>query len=272
LLEELKTAARRPATVAAVAVVRDGTAGVAYVWTVRDANVVQVTADTGEGAVAEGALALRVTELVRARELPPAPEPTGAKAPAPPASAPAEPAKAPEPTPEKTPVLLWVGGGPTFAAGADGPLVAAALGLRIPLGLPHLGLDAGAAISLTPLRLATSAGSVEIAARQATLHVLFDPWSSSTLNLAIGAGFGAVWLDQSASADPGYEAHSDQTVVGVASIRARGAVQSGNVSFVLALEPGLLLPAASVHADGEELARIGRPWTTITAGFGWLIR
>jgi hypothetical protein len=49
-------------------------------------------------------------------------------------------------------------------------------------------------------------------------------------------------------------------------------VQSGNVSFVLALEPGLLFPPASVMAGDDELARIGRPWTTITAGFGWLIR
>lgn len=270
LLEELQSAARAPSTSAAIAVVREGSLGVAYVWTRRDGNVLQVQAETTDGAVGEGALALRVTELIRARDqaipAPPAlqtPQPPERRAPKPPSPPVAEPG---------TPPLLWLGAGPTFVSGTDAPLVAAVLGVRVPIGLRPLALDASAAISITPLKLATDAGTVNVSARQATLHLLYDPWSTSTLNLALGAGGGAVWLDETARAKPGYVAHADDAYVGLLSLRARASVKSGNLSFVLTLEPGVLLPGASVRASGDELSRIGRPWTAITAGFGWVAR
>lgn len=272
LLEELKAAAHGPSTSAAISVVREGSRGIAYVWTPRDGNVVQVRAETTEGAVGEGALALRVTELIRARDLAPAATHAGEKpAPAPPSPVPRTPAP-PAAKESSTPPLLWLGAGPTFVSGADAPLVYAVLGARLPIGLRPLALDASAAISLSPLRIGTNAGSVDVSARQATLHLLYDPWSTSALNLALGAGFGAIWLDETARANPGYVANADDAYVGLLSLRARGSVRSGNLSFVLTLEPGVLLKGASVRASGDELSRIGRPWTTITAGFGWIAR
>jgi hypothetical protein len=269
LLEELQAAAHEPSTSAAIAVVRDGSAGIAYVWTPRDGNVVQVQAETSEGAVGEGALALRVTELIRARDLAlptPREEPKKAKP---------EPEAPPQPVVVKesgTPPLVWLGAGPTFVSGASAPLVSAVLAARLPIGLRPLAIDASAALSLTPLRVGTDAGTVDVSARQATLHLLYDPWSSAALNLALGAGVGAVWLDENARAKAGYVANADDTYVGLLSLRARGSVQSGNLSFVVTLEPGVLLKGASIRASGEELSRIGRPWTTLTAGFGWVAR
>lgn len=274
LLEELERAAHAPATSAAIAVLRDGSLGVAYVWTPRDGNVVQVQAETSDGAVGEGALALRVTELIRARDLalpaPGAPEKPAAP-PAPKAKA-ARPIAPPVAKESGTPPLLWLGAGPTFVSGADAPLVAAVLGARLPTGFRPLALDASAAISITPLRIGTDAGTVDVSARQAALHLLYDPWSRSIVNLALGAGLGAVWLDETARAKAGYTANADDAYVGLLSLRARGSVQSGNLSFVVTAEPGVLLQSASIRASGSELSRIGRPWTTISAGFGWVAR
>jgi hypothetical protein len=146
------------------------------------------------------------------------------------------------------------------------------LGARLPIGLPSFALDASAAISITPLRIGTDAGTVEVSARQAALHVLYDPWSASAVNLALGAGFGAIWLDETARANPGYDAQPDDAYVGLLSLRARGSVRTGNLSFVLTLEPGVLLQSASIRASGDELSRIGRPWTTVSAGLGWVAR
>lgn len=271
LLEELQAAAHAPSTSAAVSVVRDGPLGIAYVWTARDGNVLQVQAETSEGAVGEGALALRVTELIRARDLTlPAPRPH---------EKPRKPPAVPEPRPpaplvkeSSTPPLLWLGAGPTFVSGADAPLVSAVLAGRLPIGLRPLALDVSAGISITPLRIGTDAGSVDVSARQATLHLLYDPWSASALNLALGAGVGAIWLDETAHARAGYAANADDAYVGLVSLRARGSVRSGSLSFILTLEPGVLLQSASIRASGEELSRIGRPWTSVTAGFGWVAR
>jgi hypothetical protein len=150
--------------------------------------------------------------------------------------------------------------------------VAAVLGARLPIGLRPLALDASAAISITPLRVGTEAGTVEVSARQAALHLLYDPWSTSALNFALGAGFGAIWLDETARANPGYDAQADDAYVGLLSLRARGSVRTGSLSFVVTLEPGVLLQSASIRASGDELNRIGRPWTTVTAGLGWVTR
>jgi hypothetical protein len=146
------------------------------------------------------------------------------------------------------------------------------LGARLPIGLRPLALDASAAISITPLRIGTAAGTVDVSARQATLHLLYDPWSTSIVNLALGAGLGAIWLDENARAKPGYTANADDAYVGLLSLRARGSVTSGNLSFVVTAEPGVLLQSASIRASGDEVSRIGRPWTTISAGVGWIAR
>ncbi|MGC4091613.1 MAG: hypothetical protein QM756_27780 [Polyangiaceae bacterium] len=270
LLADLRDAANQDDNAGAVAVVRARGAGIAYVWTRRDANVVQVHSDNTEGAVSEGALALRVLELIRARSLP-LPEPKEAprlaekpkrqESPAPESPPPSEPAKARK-------ALLWLGVGPTFAAGAPGPLVEAALGARFAVWQP-LSLEAGAAVSLAPLGVDTSAGSVELSSRRLSTHLMLEPWRSALFRVGLGAGGGALWLSESARAASGFTAHADDTYLGFLSMRASGALQSGDLSFVLALEPGLLLRRASIRAGGAEVASFGSGWLNLSAGIGY---
>ena len=63
LLAELATVASERPVLGAVVVVREGARGVAYVHTQRDGTV-PVTTDVSDGAVGEGALALRITQLL----------------------------------------------------------------------------------------------------------------------------------------------------------------------------------------------------------------
>ncbi|MFZ5890235.1 MAG: hypothetical protein ACOY0T_04125 [Myxococcota bacterium] len=271
LLEQLRTAANEEDNAGAVSVVRDRGAGIAYVWTRRDANVVQVHSDSTEGAVSSGALALRVLELIRARSLPlpeSEPETPSKPTPEPPRKKTKAPLPAPKPAPTAQRALLWLGAGPTFAAGAPAPLVDIALGARFTLWQP-LALDAAAAISLAPIELDTDAGSVELSARKLSMHLVFEPWQTSALRVGVGAGGGAVWIAESARAARGFSARSDNAYLGLVSLRASAALRSGDLNFVLALEPGLLVPRASVRASGEELAHVGGSWTSLTAGVGW---
>jgi hypothetical protein len=38
---------------------------------------------------------------------------------------------------------------------------------------------------------------------------------------------------------------------------------------LLVFDPGLTLPAAIVRANGSEILRLGRPFSTIITGAGW---
>lgn len=270
LLEALKTAANEADNAGAVSVVRDRGAGIAYVWTRRDANVVQVQSDSTQGAINEGALALRVLELIRARSLPlpetenPEPQPKRALV----ARKPAKPAPPPAKPPSPHRAELWLAAGPTFAGGAPAPLVDVALGARIALWRP-VALDAAASVSVAPIEFDTSAGNVQLSARKLTLHLMAEPWRGSPFRVAFGAGGGAVWMAESARPANGFQGHSDNAYLGLVSLRGAATLQSGNLSFVFALEPGLLLPAASIRSNGSELAHVGSSWTSLTAGIGW---
>ena len=77
LMTELEKAASEEQTVGAVCIGQSGSAAIAYVWVNGGSSAIRVEDDTREGAVAEGALALRVTEILHVRnvELPSARRP-----------------------------------------------------------------------------------------------------------------------------------------------------------------------------------------------------
>lgn len=271
LIDELRAAANEDENAGAISVVRDHGAGVAYVWTRRDESVVRVQGDATEGAVSEGALALRVLELFRAHAMRlPAERKEPKKAPPPPA-----PPKKPAPTtdnPRKPSgeqhAEVWLGFGPTFAGGAPGPLLDGALGVRVGLLRP-LALEATGALSVTPLEIETNAGAVNVSARRLTLHMMGDVWRSSRVRVAFGAGGGAIWVAETATPAAGYEGHADHAYLGLASLRASATLESGALAFGLRFEPGLTLPRASIRSSGEELAHLGSTWASVTASIGW---
>ncbi len=269
LIDELRAAANAEDNAGAISVVRDHGAGVAYVWTRRDESVVRVQSDATEGAVSEGALALRVLELFRARalQLPREPKPRKTASPPPPPR-PASPAEAATKSPAESRVEFWLGFGPTFAGGAPGPLLDGALGARVGL-LSPLALEATGALSVTPLEIETNAGAVNVSARRATLHLMGDVWRSSRVRVAFGAGGGAIWVAETASPASGYQGHADHAYLGLASLRASATLESGALAFGLRFEPGLTLPRASIRSSGEELAHLGNTWASLTASIGW---
>ncbi|HET9934623.1 MAG TPA: hypothetical protein VFQ35_28155, partial [Polyangiaceae bacterium] len=232
----------------------------------------RVQSDTTEGAVSEGALALRVLELFRARalRLPAEPKPRPPEPPKPPPRAlpPAAPAEKGATSTRERRAEVWVGAGPTFAGGAPRPLVDASLGARVGLLRP-LSLEATAALSVAPVQFETNAGEVEISARRLTLHLMGDLFRSSNVRLAFGAGGGAIWVSESARPLSGYEGHADSAYLGLASLRASATLESGALAFGLRFEPGLTLPRASIRSSGEELAHLGNTWASLTASIGW---
>lgn len=262
LTKELRQAASAPSTAAALTVLRRDNTGIAYVYAQRDSQLMQLQGPLTQGAVGEGALALRVTELVRTRDW---------QLPQPALEAPSAPRVRKRVQPEpRSRSALWLGLGPLFSSGTAAPLIAASFGLAVPLSRP-LTLDTSVNMSLLPLELSTDAGAVEINTRQLTGHLLVSLWRSSVVALSAGPGGGVVWVQETAEAGPGYRARSDSAAVGLLTLRARASFQTGGLTFLLIAEPGALLPAISVRADQDELSRIGNPWVLLSGGLGWTL-
>lgn len=269
LVSELRTAATELDTVGAVAVVRQGELGVALVWTRRDTNVARIEAVLSQGAVAAGAVALRVAELLRQRTL---------NIPLPELSAPPKPVveSSPAAPEKKAPVrrTVWFGGG-AIASSDAGPIrPILLLSSRWPVGGP-MAIDATGMLSPGRFRLETQAGSVDVFAGQLTLHAMFQLVQKETLGFSVGLGGGGVWVDEIAAGDTGFSGQSDATRVGLLSTKISGTIHADPVSFLLALETGMMVPPVSINvSDGaeggqHELARLGRPWASFSMGAGW---
>ena len=69
LMSELEIAAGEEQTVGAVCVGKSGSVGIAYVWVAGGASAIRVEYDLREGAVAEGAVALRVSQILHVTNL-----------------------------------------------------------------------------------------------------------------------------------------------------------------------------------------------------------
>lgn len=267
LMGELEKAASEEQTVGAVCVGQSGSAGIAYVWVNGGAKAIRVEDDLREGAVAEGAVALRVTEILHVRhvELPGTrreerAEPT----PSPPPSAP--PPREPELGPP--PFTTWLGGGLLISSDASGPVPTASFGARVLLA-PVFSVEGAATGSFGWLKVQTDAGRSEVSMQALTLHAVFDPWADASASLSLGLGGGATWASQIGDPEPGFASRYDSTVVGLLTARVGAALRGEHLSVVAHAEPGFLVPSVSLRADGREVAELGRPWFSAMLGLGF---
>ncbi|HLV23090.1 MAG TPA: hypothetical protein VKZ49_19510 [Polyangiaceae bacterium] len=262
LLAELSTAVASQGAVGGVAVMREGRTGVAYVTTARGLD--RAEAEIDAGSIAEGTVSLRVLQLLRVRTLDipraqaPQPQPAGPEAPHEGAAS------------DRTAgwVLPWVGLGTTASSQATRLPFVVLLGARLRLS-GRLGADATLGTTMSALGLETPAGRVLIDWWQSTLHATFALVERPRLEVAVGLGGGVLWASETARAREGFVATDDSTTVGLVSARAVGAWRAGRFTLMVIAEPGVLLPALSVRAAGEEVARVGRPWLSLAGGAGW---
>ncbi len=272
LIAELEQSAGEPSTVGAVAIVRTGATGIAYVWTRSGAGVVRVQADTSLGTVAQSAVALRVTELLRARtlEIPierkPEPEPQPKPLPRNEAPQPPPETEAPERAP--SPGMLWASGAAMMSTGADGPLPMLALGARWAM-LPRVAVEASVAFPLGEWELRTEPGTVRVSTRSLALHGSFSPWRGERGELSVGGGGGVTWFSTSSFSRGELEAASGATRVAHVSARVLGVVRDDHLAFLLFADTGSLLPPVTLRAAGTELVRIGRSWVLFGIGIGF---
>jgi hypothetical protein len=246
----------------AVVVLREGERGIAYVYTEKTGTV-PVETGVSEGAVGEGAVALRIAQVLGPPELdvpqnrrtPDMAPPTDVS---PPPAPPAEPAHR---------TLLALAAGLVFTSDLPEPLPIAGLTVRQRLIGP-LSLDATGALSLGASRIETGAGSVDVSAQELTLYLSFDPVRDGHLVFSLGLGGGMVFTQGEGVANDGFSAKADSARVALLSARAALTFTHADWSLLLGVEPGVLLPAVDVSA-GNETVRLGRPWTTTSVGLGW---
>jgi hypothetical protein len=268
LLAELELSAAEPSTVGAVAIVRTGSTGIAYVWTRSGAGVVRVQADTSLGTVAESAVALRVTELLRARTL----EIPIERKPAPKAPAPAPRAVSPEPVPlrvrEPMRAMVWASGGAMLSSGASQLLPMLSLGGRYAI-VPRVALEGSVAFPLGDWELRTEPGTVRVDTRHVAAHALVSPIRETRAELSVGLGGGMSFFSTRSFATGELEGKEASTRVAMLGARALGALRDEHLAFLLFLDGGILLPSVTLRAAGNELVRLGSPWVLLGAGIGF---
>ena len=174
---------------------------------------------------------------------------------------------APEKKPPPSTLLFAIQAGLAFTSDFPEPLPLAGVIVRKGLVGP-LALDAAAALTLGASRLETEAGSVDVAAQELTLHLSFDPIRESGIGLSLGLGGGIVWVQGDGEPGADYSATSDATHVALLSARATASFTHDAWSLMLVLEPGVMLPAVTIDT-GNDVARVGRPWTQASVGLGW---
>jgi hypothetical protein len=263
LMSELEHAASEEQTVGAVCVGKSGSVGIAYVWVTGASSAIRVEDDLREGVVAEGAVALRVSQILHVTNLE---LPSARKEPPPPAPKPLPPPPPPQSGPPA--FTTWLGIGGLTSSDASGPVPTVSVGARLPLG-PIVGLEASATGSFGWLKVRTDAGDAEVSMQALTLHAVVDPWAESSASVSFAFGGGAAWAAELGEPRPGYSNLYDSTVVGLLSARIGGMLRNGHLSVVGYLEPGILLPAVTLTADEREVARLGRPWFSGMIGLGF---
>jgi hypothetical protein len=261
LMSELERAAGEEQTVGAVCVGKSGSAGIAYVWVNGGSGAIRVEDDMREGAVAEGAVALRVSELLHVRNLD---LPSARK------EKPSTP-EAPPPPPKPNgppPFTTWLGLGAITSSDASGPAPMVSVGARVPFS-PMFGVEAAAVSGFGWLKVQSVAGSSEVSMQALTLHAILDPWADRLASLSFGVGGGLAYASVLGQPSEGYASHYDSTTVGLFTARIGGTLRGGNLSLVAYLEPGVFAPPVTLAASGTEVARLGRPWFSGMIGLGF---
>lgn len=252
LSQELSSAANEAGTYGAVAVVRAEGRGIALVHLHGQKSAIRVEDDLKQGVIAEGAVALRVSELLHVRrfELPPSAAPSPAQ------------------TSPSVAIQPWVGLGAFGSSSGEAPAPALSLGARIPL-VRAFGLEGSGALSLAGFEVATEAGTASVSAQQIALHAYVDPFGGAAYGLAFGLGGGVAWLSETARAADGYAGRDASTLVGLASLRAVASLNGERLRLFALGEAALLLPGVRIRADGNALATLGRPWLFAALGVGF---
>jgi hypothetical protein len=260
LTEELLDVAQEADALGALALARQGSLGLVLVVTAHS-GLVRMEVPV-RGSIAEGSAALRVAELLRSLQIP------AREAPAP---RPSADGRSPLPTkPLRTRPRrgeLWADAGVALSSDVTAPMLALGAGgsLRI-----WNYLSAELSVRLMPMhtRIETTAGSLDLRAAQSTLHFAFSPVVPGRLGFTLGLGGGALVIDESAQGGPGFRGRPDRAWATLLSARARAFAHYGPLVTSLMFEPGLTLPAVTVRAADDELARLGRPWASLTLGLG----
>jgi hypothetical protein len=261
LMRELETAAGEEQTAGAVCVGKSGSVGIAYVWMNGGSSAIRVDDDMREGAVAEGAVALRVTEILHVRNLE---LPSARKE---------KPKQVPEPQPPPQPkgppaFTTWLGVGALTSSDASGPVPVLSVGARIPFAA-NFAVEGSATSAFGWLQVHTDAGNAEVSMQSLTLHAVLDPWAASSSSVSFGLGGGVAWAAELGTPRSGYANLYDSTTVGLLSARIGGGLGSGKLRLIGYVEPGILVPAVTLAADGHEVARLGRPWFSAMLGLGF---
>ncbi len=253
---EVLEAATEPDAAGAVGVGREGLQGIAIVAPHSGRPPVLVQDDVRQGAVAEGAVALRVSEVLRARrfELPPESK-----------------RRNEAPRVEEAPPLSlwpWVALGGVGSRGASSVAAATSVGVRVPLH-PWVSLEPSGGLTLGGLPVQTAAGDVTLFLRRVTLELVVAPVTQRGFSAGAGAGGGMAWLSAVPRAKPGYEGTERSTQVSLFALRGFAAWQTRHLKTFLFLELSVMLPAVTVRASGTELSRLGQPWLSSGVGLGY---
>jgi hypothetical protein len=261
LMSELEKAATEEQTVGAVCVGKSGSVGIAYVWVNGGSGAIRVEDDMREGAVAEGAVALRVSELLHVRNL----NLPSTRKEKPPVAAPPPPPEKPSGPPAFT---TWLGVGALTSSDASGPVPMVSVGARVPFS-PAFGVEGAAVSGFGWLKVQTVAGSAEVSMQALTLHAILDPWAELPASVSFGLGGGIAYASVLGQPAEGYASHYDSTTVGLFTARIGGKLRGGNLSLVAYLEPGFFAPEVTLAASGNEVASLGRPWFSGMIGLGF---
>jgi hypothetical protein len=165
---------------------------------------------------------------------------------------------------------LFVTTGIAVSGDLGAPIALVGVGAISPQVGP-LALDLLFAASPGSAGIGTSAGEVRLSVQTLRSHLVFDPWRARQVGLTLALGGGVIWTQASATGTGDYLGKGDETEVALLSARVAAFVRSGRFRFDLALEPGLMLPELELRAEGEEVAKVGRPWTELSAHFGWAL-
>jgi hypothetical protein len=257
LIDELRrTSADAPGVRGSVAVFREGGEGRAYVWIGERENLFQVNAPAQTDPMAPQVLSLRIVELLRVRLLDEPPEPE-------------TPPTLPATRPIRGVSAVWIAAGPWLSLDLDRPPLTFTLAASFRL-LDPLDIDISAHSSLLAGEATTGPGKITLSTTAVTAHGMWLPYDANRFTIGIGAGGGAFFFDATGLGSDPYVGRNVSSVVGLCSLRARLLARALGLSFLLAVEPGVTLPAIAASDDaGEEIFRFGQPVLLVNAGIGW---
>lgn len=266
LEQELQRQVADSSVLAGVSITREGSSAMTLLCRRDAVSCERFEMDASEGELSRSRLALAVVERLRPLDLPVLPEPT------PPSRTPrpsrVEPAPTGQPAPTHTrPLRVWLGGGAVLSSGASTPLswLGASLEARI---LESWGIELGFGGSPLSGRAESQAGTLSLRYLQADAFATFEPLSNPNFGLSLGLGGGAVRLYETATPAPGFDAFSENASVGMISARARLWHRFGRFYWGLSIDPGMLVPAATVLAGTETILQLGQPWVSLRTSVG----